>query len=75
MGLDAATTVALVRLGMELIGDAADARTARQAADMTDAEILARVRKLNIVPADELIARGAAAAGAGEAEAEDLGEE
>jgi hypothetical protein len=73
MGLDAATTVALVRLGIGLAEQAVAMRAARQAGDMTDEQILARVRKLNIVPTDELIARGAAAAGAGEAE--DLGEE
>lgn len=75
MGIDAATTLALVRAGIAMAEQVTAMRAARQASEMTDEEILERVRRLKIVPADELIARGAAAAGAGEADAEDLGEE
>ena len=71
MGLDAATTVALVRFGITMAEQAMSMRAARQAGDMTDEEILERVRRMRVVPADDLIARGAAAAGAGEAEEDD----
>lgn len=71
MGLDTATTVALVRFGITMAQQAMEMRAARQAGDLTDEEILERVRRMRIVPTDELIARGAAAAGAGEAEDDD----
>ena len=61
MGLDAATTVALVRFGITMAEQAMSMRAARQAGDMTDEEILERVRRMRVVPADELIAKGAAA--------------